>query len=59
MKKLFVSLCVAFALVLPTSAASASDPPVGVKACPYGYYGVVVYHYDPHSGYTYIWACFR
>jgi hypothetical protein len=58
MKKLLVSLVAALALLVPASGASASEaPPVGVSMCPSGYYGVVVWHYDATSGYTYVWAC--
>jgi hypothetical protein len=58
MRRLIVSLCAAVALILPVTSASASEaPPVGASACPAGYYGVILWHYDPNSGYTYVWAC--
>ncbi|MDQ4125775.1 MAG: hypothetical protein M3134_09275 [Actinomycetota bacterium] len=58
MRRLLVSLVAAVAVILPASAAGASDSrPVGINMCPSGYKGVVVWHYDQHSGYTYVWAC--
>lgn len=58
MRRLLVSVFAALALVAPATGAAASDgPPVGVSMCPYGYYGVVLWHYDGTSGYTYVWAC--
>ena len=58
MKRLLVSVVAAVALVLPSAAAVASDaPPVGFAPCPYPQRGVIVYHTDPRSGTTYIWAC--
>jgi hypothetical protein len=59
MRRLLVSAVIAAAaLALPATAASASDPlPVGANGCPYPQKGVVLWHWDAKSGYTYVWAC--
>lgn len=49
MKKLLLGAAVAAALLVPASAASAG-PIVGVRDCPTGYFGVVVYHADYNTG---------
>lgn len=57
MRQLLVSLIAATVLVLPAASAFAADEsPIGVSPCPSGR-GVVVWHYDPHSGGTYVEAC--
>ena len=58
MRRLLVSVFAALALFIPATGAAASDPlPVGANMCPPGYYGVVLWHWDASSGYTYVWAC--
>lgn len=58
MKRLLVSLVAAVALVLPATAALASDE-AGIRTapCPYPQKGVVIIHSDPKTGHTEIWAC--
>ena len=57
MKRLLVSLVAAVALILPSTAAVASDgPPIGASPCPYPQKGVIVYHSNG-SQTTYVWAC--
>lgn len=58
MRRFLVSLVTAVALILPATAAAASDGlPVGASPCPYPQKGVIVYHTDPKGGTTYVWAC--
>ena len=58
MRRLLGALVAAVVLVLPATAAWASDGlPVGASPCPYPQKGVILWHSDPKSGTTYVWAC--
>lgn len=58
MRRFLVSLVAAAALVLPATAALASDDAsIRTQPCPYPQRGVVIIHDDPKTGYTEVWAC--
>lgn len=51
MRRLLTGVAAAAALMLPASAASASDGPIaGVGKCPPGQFGVTVWHADYNTG---------
>lgn len=58
MRRLLVSSIAAVALLFPATSAFAEERlPVGTSPCPSGR-GIVVWHWDAQSGYTYVEACF-
>ncbi len=60
MKKLFVTLCAAAALVMPLAPANASEipPPAGIKDCPAPYVeGFILWVDTRATGYHEEWFC--
>lgn len=53
LRKLIAATCIAASLLVPAATASAatSPPPAGVKDCPPGYVGYVVWAWNEKRGY--------
>lgn len=52
MRKLIAATCIAASLLVPaTASATTSPPPAGVKECPPGHVGYVVWAWNEKRGY--------